>query len=27
MPELLPNMKASIVAYELFKETGDFQML
>jgi ADP-ribose pyrophosphatase YjhB (NUDIX family) len=27
MPELLPNMKASILAYELFKETGDFQMM
>ncbi len=27
LPDLLPNMKASIVSYQIFKETGAFQMI
>ncbi len=27
LPDLLPNMRASIVSYELFKDTGTFQMV
>jgi 8-oxo-dGTP pyrophosphatase MutT (NUDIX family) len=27
LPDLLPNMRSSIISYELFKQTGEFQMI
>lgn len=27
LPDLLPNMKASIISYAVFKKTGEFQMI